>query len=48
MDGFGKSVIGLSIAIRYIEKRFLVNLHVVWSLGMGIEVTPYEATLRKS
>ena len=34
------------MAFRYIEKRFLVNLHVVWSLGMGIEVTPYEATLK--
>ena len=34
------------MAFRYIEKRFLVNLHVVWSLGMGREVTPYEATLK--
>jgi hypothetical protein len=33
------------MTLRYIEKRFLVNLHVVWMRGLGIEVTPYEATL---
>lgn len=33
------------MTLRYIEKRFLVNLHVVWMKGLGIEVTPYEATL---
>lgn len=34
------------MTMRYVEKRFLTNLHVVWSLGMGIDVTPYEATLK--
>ena len=34
------------MALRYIEKRFLVNLHVIWMLGIGKEVTPYEATLK--
>ena len=34
------------MALRYIEKRFLVNLHVVWMRGIGIEVTPYESTLK--
>ena len=33
------------MALRYVEKRFLVNLHVVWMRGIGKEVTPYEATL---
>lgn len=33
------------MALRYIEKRFLVNLHVVWMTGLGYDVTPYEATL---
>ena len=33
------------MTLRYIEKRFLVNLHVVWMKGLGIDVTPYEATL---
>ena len=33
------------MAFRYIEKRFLVNLHVVWMEGLGYHVTPYEATL---
>lgn len=33
------------MALRYIEKRFLVNLHVVWMEGLGYHVTPYEATL---
>ena len=33
------------MAMRYIEKRFLVNLHVVWMTALGYDVTPYEATL---
>ena len=33
------------MTLRYIEKRFLVNLHVVWMKGLGIDVTPYEATM---
>lgn len=33
------------MALRYIEKRFLVNLHVAWMEGLGHHVTPYEATL---
>ncbi len=33
------------MAMRYIEKRFLVNLHVAWMTGLGYDVTPYEATL---
>jgi hypothetical protein len=33
------------MTLRYIEKRFLVNLHVVWMRGLGIDVTPYEATM---
>ena len=33
------------MAFRYIEKRFLVNLHVAWMQGLGYEVTPYEATM---
>lgn len=33
------------MALRYIEKRFIVNLHVVWMTALGHEVTPYEATL---
>ena len=33
------------MVLRYIEKRFLVNLHVVWMGGIGNKVTPYEATL---
>lgn len=34
------------MALRYVEKRFLVNLHVVWMGGIGNKVTPYEATLQ--
>ena len=33
------------MTLRYIEKRFLVNLHVVWMRGLGYDVTPYEATM---
>ena len=34
-----------AMALRYIEKRFLVNLHVVWMTALGYVSTPYEATL---
>jgi hypothetical protein len=34
-----------AMALRYVEKRFLVNLHVVWMRGLGYDVTPYEATM---
>lgn len=33
------------MAFRYVEKRFLINLHVAWMRGCGVDVTPYEATL---
>ena len=33
------------MVLRYVEKRFLVNLHVVWMRGLGYDVTPYEATM---
>ena len=33
------------MALRYVGKRFLVDLHVTWMTGLGYDVTPYEATL---
>lgn len=45
MEGKGGKGHVRMMAFRYVEKRFLVNLHVVWMKGVGIEVTPYEATL---
>lgn len=33
------------MAMRYVEKRFLQNLHIVWMTALGNDVTPYEAIL---
>lgn len=33
------------MTMRYIEKRFLINLHVVWMRGLGYDITPYESTM---
>jgi len=33
------------MALRYVEKRFLINLHVSWMYGLGHDIKPYESTL---